>query len=184
MTNFNHPVSSLSDEYDDDIGPDMENTHIYDYAAYNAHYGGNLEGKYDAFRQHLMDIGFTWLSYGSFRSVYVRGKVAIKVPRNGDGIIDNRVEAQAWRTYKNKPTNRDIMLAPCRLLPNGCLMMVAVSGLPDNVDYPSWVDTVDAGQVGLHKGKVVAYDYACDMDERDNWEHDWKVESDFYRSNW
>src|SRR5271167_1192860 len=86
--------------------------------------GGEVD--YYGFVKHLQSAGFQYEGQGTFRIVYRRGMVVIKVPRNGDGIVDNRTEAAAWHKYKSRPTPKGYRLAPCRMLANGCQMMVAV----------------------------------------------------------
>lgn len=148
--------------------------------------GGSIGDRYDDFRQHLIKAGFVKLDAGSFRVSYKRGKIVVKVPRNGDGVLDNRIEARAWRKYKSKPSKRGIQYAPCRLLPNGCLMMVAVETYVDTTsreapEYPVWGMRVEGEQVGLYRGKWIAYDYAWDVTERFKWEEEWKVKSGHFR---
>jgi hypothetical protein len=98
-------------------------------------------------------------------------------------VIDNRVEAAAWRKYKSQPTDLGIHLAPCRLLTNGCLMMVTIEKL-NAWDHPLWAKKIDGQQVGSYKGKTVAYDYALDVTERHIWEEEWKVMSEYFRDEW
>src|SRR5271170_2003139 len=91
------------------------------------YYDEDLDDQYVDFTAQIISLGFEHVGGGGFRETYLRGRVVIKVPSTTDGIIDNRVEAAAWRHYRAKPTSREIRLAPCRLLPNLCLMMVAVN---------------------------------------------------------
>ncbi len=152
----------------------------------NTQSGGFIGDKYDAFRRHLESVGFHKVNYGSFRATYIRGKVVVKVPRNMDGEIDNRVEAAGWRKYKSNPTKDGILMAPCRLLPNGCLMMAAVEQCyvdpHEEGTKHSWVAHIEGWQVGKYRGKIVAYDYALDIPERRQWEKEWGVESDFFNT--
>lgn len=145
-------------------------------------YGENLDDQYHNFIAQIVALGFEYLSEGSFRTVYRRKAMVIKIPYTTDGINDNRVEAAAWRRYRGHPTSRDIRLAPCRLLPNLCLMMVAVNTNISQVSCPRWVSRVDSEQVGIYKGEVVAYDYACDIVERRKWEEQWygSLQSEWY----
>ena len=160
----------------------------YDQDGYNTHSGGEIGDKYDAFRDHLVKRGFKKLDSGSFRSTYKRGKVVVKVPRNVDGEIDNRVEDAGWHKYKSQPSEEGIFMAPCRLLPNNCLMMVAVDETacidPDEDLEHGWVEQVEGAQVGIYRNKVVAFDYALDLGERSSWEEEWGVESDYYHYGW
>lgn len=120
------------------------------------------EGYYD-FAQQLLTRGFEYLDSGAFRHTFMRGGVVIKVPRNDHGITDNQVEADAYRKWKHSPTDRGIYLAPCRLMPNGCLMMVTVDLDYKWKDAPEWIHYIEGGQAGRYKGGYVAYDYAYDV---------------------
>lgn len=139
---------------------------------------------YAPFEAHLDKLGFEYLSFGSFRSTYIRNRVVIKVPRNQDGIVDNIMEALAWKKYKSKPTDLGIHLAPCRLLPNNCLMMAAVDTEMDYDDKPAWAQLIDCKQVGRYRDKVVAFDFALDITERFVWEKEQKLRSRFFHDTW
>lgn len=139
--------------------------------------------KYASFVERLEKAGFEHAGYGSFRQTFIRGNVVVKVPRNPDGIIDNMMEAKAWRKYRNKPTDQGIYLAPCRLLPNGALMMVAIEHLAYD-DKPHWSSHIDCNQVGKYKDRFVAYDFALDLTERHKWEKELKVEPGFFQHTW
>jgi hypothetical protein len=139
---------------------------------------------YRDFINRLEEKGFEYLSHGSFRRVWERGNIVVKVPDNHDGLIDNRVEAHAWRIYRNRPSKMGIVVAPCRLLPNGCLMMVKVEDGFGSVPVPDWSDMIDHDQVGVYKGRAVAYDAALDLHERLEWEKEWGVESIFFHSEY
>lgn len=191
-------ISSVEEEeLDEDEWEDEEDVDIfndedmdddeYDLDGYNAQSGGSVGNKYMPFRIHIADKGFTYVECGSFRATYIRKGAVIKVPRNADGEVDNRVEAAAWHKYKNKPTSEGLYLAPCRLLSNGCLLMMTVDLSQDyeqdvggEIDTPNWVYEVEGYQVGMYHGKLVAYDYALDMPERIKWEEEWGVESETY----
>jgi hypothetical protein len=144
------------------------------------HWGGDIGTMYREFESYIIALGFKYIDNGAFRNTFQRGKVVIKIPRNSDGINDNRVEAAAWRKYKNKPTDRGILLAPCRLLPNNCLMMATVDTRRDVDEEPPWVNKIEGEQVGEYRGRVVAYDYALNMPERVQWEEEWGVSSEFF----
>lgn len=118
---------------------------------------------YSKVGRSLLERGFTCLGSGSFRTTYGRGKIVIKVPRHWDGFDDNIGEAYAWRKYRNQPSKEGIVFAPCRLLPNGCLMMVLVDVEPDYQALPRWASMLDGAQAGYYKGRVVAYDSGCDL---------------------
>ncbi len=142
----------------------MTGTEVYDF--------------YKDFSNHLENIGYHNRSIGSFRRAYIRHNNVIKVPHNLDGIIDNIMEAKAWGKYHNNPTSLGIYLAPCRLLPNYCLSMVKVAiweGCSKD-----WADQIDGRQVGKYKDRVVAFDYALDLEERYDWEQNNLIKSDFF----
>jgi hypothetical protein len=143
--------------------------------------GYDVSESYESFVEDLKKAGFKYLSEGSFRTAYQRGEVVIKVPVTSDGILDNMVEAKAWKTYGKQPTSMGVHLAPCRLLPNGCLMMVFVRKW-NLLNKPGWAHLVDGQQVGTYKGRAVAYDYALDLTERFMWEKEWKKFSTFFNS--
>jgi hypothetical protein len=142
--------------------------------------GKSVGDKYSEFRHYLVRHGFTKIGSGSFRSVYTRKKVVVKVPRNGDGEIDNRVEDRAWHKYKSQETSQGIFLAPCRLLPNGCLMMVRVDVSYEGKIAPAWSAWIDGEQVGIRKDKWLSFDYALDIRERRQWEQEWGEISEYY----
>lgn len=135
------------------------------------------------FMERLAFLGFGELFGGGFRKGFIRDKIVIKVPRGRDGEIDNLVEARAWHKYKNNPTSLGFYLAPCRILENGCLMMVTVDTAVRN--HPEWVKKMHDGyQVGYYKERVVAYDYALEIPERVQWEDEWGFHSDFFQKEW
>jgi hypothetical protein len=145
------------------------------------------EVNYREFVTHLQSIDFKYEGSGAFRSAYRRGKVVVKVPLNGDGICDNRTEAAAWHKYKSRPTSKGYRLAPCRMLNNGCLMMVVVDR---DVTYgvlhkEDWTYKIEGGQVGLYRGQIVAFDFALNIPERSDWEEQSGLKSEwFYRNGW
>lgn len=133
--------------------------------------------------EELERLGFEYLDEGCFRRVFVRGKIVIKVPLNFDGEIDNLIEARAWHQFRNRPTPLGLRLAPCRLLPNNYLLMVKVRVLDDcDPLVPAWAEAVDNYQVGVYRGKVVAFDYALNLRERFKWEDEMNIKSEFFRS--
>jgi hypothetical protein len=135
------------------------------------------------FVEHLTDNGFTYLGQGSFRQVYGRGNIVIKVPMNDDGAIDNMVEARAWKEARSKKTRLGLYVAPCRLLINDSLMMVKVVEA-DYDSLPAWCTVIDQRQAGYYKNRVVAFDFALDTLERLMWEKEWGVRSNFFRDRW
>lgn len=145
--------------------------------------GAVSSAEYHATVDYLKAKGFCWVGSGMFRSVYKRKGVVVKVPFNNDGYVDNRTEAAAWRKYHNEPTTLGVYVAPCRLLSNGCLMMVTVdSNKIDWNDLPPWANLIDCNQVGMYKGRMVAYDFALDVMEREEWEKEWGTSSMFFHS--
>lgn len=147
---------------------------------WNGEYVGD---QYDSFIDKIEKAGFTYRNEGSFRKVFERRGVVIKVPMVSDGIIDNMVEHRAYHTYWNGPTRRGILIAPCRLLPNKCLMMRKMQWVDGAVyDYPAWRKTIDGSQVGPYNGRIVAYDYAINLTERFKWEEEWGVRSKYFHS--
>jgi hypothetical protein len=129
---------------------------------------------------------FIYLGAGSFRRVFRRGNIVIKVPKNQDGLYDNMIEAYAWKKLRDKPSEHGIVCTPCRLLSNGCLMMVFI----DTSDWmlgggeenkPAWSIRIDGRQVGKYKNRWVAFDYALDLIERHAWERALKIESYFFQ---
>lgn len=131
---------------------------------------------------HLKLAGFRYLDSGSFRRVYSRGNIVIKLPHCIDGYIDNVMEARGWRKYKNKPTEWGARFAPCRLLPDGLLMMVKVDY--SNITYsslPNWAKQMDGAQIGTWKGKLVSYDFALNMTERLKWEKEFGWKKTFFQ---
>jgi len=145
--------------------------------------GGDVD--YNSFIQHIQSAGFVRIGSGSFRSVYQRGKFVIKVPLNKDGILDNRTEATAWHKYKSQPTSKGYMLAPCRMLPNGCQIMVFVEReISNNIRHKDrWADKIEGRQVGIYRGHTVAYDFALNIVERKSWEEEWGERSVWFYSN-
>lgn len=151
--------------------------------------GESVSDQYVDFVNKIQKAGFSYLNEGSFRAVYGRKNVVIKVPMVSDGIIDNMVEHRAYHTYWNGPTRRGILIAPCRLLPNKCLMMRKMQWAddPDGVgvvdyDLPKWSKTIDGCQVGPYNGRVVAYDFAINLTERFKWEEEWGMFSKYFHS--
>lgn len=130
----------------------------------------------------LKSIGFVYVGHGMFRTVYMRGNVVVKIPHDISGQIDNRTEARAWKIYRDKATSLGIFLAPCRLMSNGCLMMVTVDTNVGKMNLPYWTNIVDSYQVGIYKNRVVAYDYALDIIEREQWENEWRTYTDFFHN--
>lgn len=152
-----------------------ENSNIFD----------PLDHLFIPFCEKLHEMGFGYQARGGFRSVWHRKRIVIKIPQNVSGLIDNAIEAKGYSVYKNEPTKDGIVMAPCRLLSNGCLMMAKVdTGHASNVE---WSARVDNGQVGKYKNRYVAYDYALNLSERHEWEKEWRIpgnNSYFQHAGW
>lgn len=151
-----------------------------DYVVYD-HLDCSEQEYYTKFTRELLWKGFLYSGSGSFRRGYERKNLIVKVPITRDGILDNYMEAKAWRKYKNNPTSLGILLAPCRLLSNYCLIMPRLERTYDTGNLPSWVDSVDREQVGFRNGRVMAFDYAIDLQERLKWEMDLKIKNTFFQ---
>lgn len=145
----------------------IDDAHDYDY------YYMDAMGQ---FKNTLTSSGFYNVGRGSTRRAFLRGKIVIKLPLGLDGLVDNGMEWLAWRKYRHNPTPLGLILAPCRLMRNGCLMMPFVDQVntEDQVPWNCVLDNewiVDGVQVGRYKDRVVAYDYAFDLPERIEWEN-------------
>jgi len=121
----------------------------------------NICRKFEAL---LKERGFKCIGGGAFRDGFRRGGVVIKIPANEMGFQDNITEAYAYRAFRNGADPRtQAIFAPCRLLHNGCLMMVYVDRVTYGPGLPKWVDYIDAQQCGMYKGRLVAYDSGSDI---------------------
>lgn len=116
---------------------------------------------HSAFAEYLQKSGWKYIGVGSFRQAFQRGNTVIKVPRNDEGFEDNVTEAFAYRKYRNNPGQFGIVYAPCRLLPNGCLMMPFVKR-ESWEKLPEWAQGIDGGQAGYYKDRLVGYDTGYD----------------------
>lgn len=130
---------------------------------------------YDQVKDELLESDFRYIGNGCNRTVYIRKNVVIKIPLHSYGLCDNIKEAYCYKKYRNNPGPNGEVYAPCRLLPNGCLMMVYVKYIPYGDDLPDWTRWIDCGQCGSYKGRIVAYDSATDVtvedrDEARMWE--------------
>ena len=146
--------------------------------------GEDVREKYASFVDHLRSVGFKDIDSGCFRTVMGRKHIVIKIPHNTDGIVDNRVEATAWRKYKNRKTDNGYFLAPCRLLANGCLLMMMVDTEWEPTKEDNWIYSIDGAQAGRYHGRTVAYDYALNVSERVVWEEEWELYGNCFRNNW
>ena len=78
------------------------------------------------------------------------------------GLVDNIAEAYAYNKYRKSPDVNGIVYAPCRLLRNGCLMMVYVE-YSHEPDMPKWIGYIDGCQCGRFNGRAVVYDSGTDL---------------------
>lgn len=142
-----------------------------------------LESFYNPFSKLLEDHkGFKYFDFGSFRSVWSNKDYVIKIPVDKDGLLDNLMEAKAWKKYKNNPTNLGIVLAPCRLLSNFALLMPFINTCTyHQKELIEWSDKVDAQQIGMLNGRTVAYDFAHNLTERLTWETELGVSESWFR---
>lgn len=110
---------------------------------------------------HLECNQWRYLGSGRHRKVYKRGGVVLKIPLNLGGAEANIMERLLYISRREEK-----IFAPCRLLSNGCLMMVALTNTCSCCDYdknhPSWVrELSDGPQIGFDRsGRLMAYDYA------------------------
>lgn len=125
-----------------------------------------------AYREGLEAIGFEWVGGGDFRSVYGRRGVVVKIPSDTLGLRHNIIEAYAYHKFRRSATPCGVVFAPCKLLPNGCLMMVLVRW-PDygHQKMPTWANYIDHDQVSMYNGRWVAYDASVDVG------HDFEIEA-------
>jgi hypothetical protein len=119
--------------------------------------------EFSKFTRKLEKSDFEYLDEGSFRRVYHRKGVVIKLPINELGERHNIFEAFAYWKFRKTPTKRGALFAPCRLLNNGCLMMVYVNPYRGTADLPEWANLIDGRQVSRYRGRWVAYDFAIDI---------------------
>lgn len=109
-----------------------------------------------------------YINSGRNRDVYLLpgGKYVLKVPRNANGIVDNRYEHSI--KYSKYVWSATVpCYANCRLIPGTDLLVmeyIRPSSFQEikNIlgEAPIWIDSIDDGQVGFdHKGRLKAYDY-------------------------
>jgi hypothetical protein len=148
----------------------------------------NFNLTYKTRKRHLDKVmkkkGFTYLGKGRHRITYLSAnkRFVLKFPKFREGVVANRNEAFKWKGFlsnKMVATN-GATYAPCRLLQDCIIMMVAVveaygetcgddsardsgaiGGESTPLGLPDWCFGIDSCQVGkLANGKLVAYDYA------------------------
>lgn len=122
--------------------------------------------KTNQFIDHLTKHGFRREGSGGSRIGFRRNKIIIKVPHSVYGLIDNQLEYDSYLKYRHGfPSG--MLLAPCHLMSNGCLMMRLVDRKIDrSVPLPDWAVCIDGTQVGYYNNKLVAFDYAHDVPDR------------------
>lgn len=111
--------------------------------------------RYKDFIVYLEQVGFEYIGHGTTRFVFKRGNYYVKVAFIDAGDLSNYREAKYWHRDRFR---KEIKVAPCRLLPNGALLMVKVEIVDYVYELCPWAAYVDCGQVGLYKGQFVAYD--------------------------
>ncbi len=117
---------------------------------------------YEKAQKDLLKRGFKEIGNGSSRVGFRRGNIVVKVPYNSGGYRDNIMEAYAYRLYRKNPDSQSRVYAPCRLLPNGCLLMVFVERL-ERLEMPGWTHIIDGAQCGKYKDRIVCYDSAYNL---------------------
>jgi hypothetical protein len=113
----------------------------------------------------LLGQGYNLLGAGASRKAFHKTSAGsvIKVPYNSVGLDDNVIEAYCYKKYRSDPDPElGIIFAPCRLISNGCLLMVFVDRAPRE-SLPDWANEIDGSQAGYFKDKIVAYDSSYDM---------------------
>lgn len=118
---------------------------------------------YHQYEDVLHKAGFSYLGVGAYRVAFRRNNIVVKIPQSYSGLIDNIYEAYAYRKYRLQPGFNGEVYAPCRLLPNACIMMPFVHRITTASDLPEWSKWIDGQQVGMFNGRIVVYDSACDI---------------------
>jgi hypothetical protein len=113
---------------------------------------------------------------GTSRVVIVRGDIAVKFPRRGNGRRCNLYEAGIWQRNKDHPIRGAHLCPVLWCHPEGrVLIMPAASPLPDEVepyrDFGDWWDYQPGGDEwpgepkaadwGLLEGRFVLLDYSA-----------------------
>ena len=112
------------------------------------------------FEEKIKSKGWIFVDHGKDRRVWKKKNVVLKIAYTESGVAANLQEDLIYHNHKNDH------YAPCRLIQDNVLMMVAVLPL-DDLDpvqgsrIPDWAYELNDGpQVGMTKsGKVLAYDY-------------------------
>tara|TARA_Y100001963_G_scaffold160243_1_gene269554 strand:+ start:5272 stop:5667 length:396 start_codon:yes stop_codon:yes gene_type:complete len=114
-----------------------------------------IEGAED-FAQRLTDKYGKPFCSGRNRVVWSTGKHVIKVPRCWDGVADNDWEASV--SCDIYPRTRYLLIPGTEIVI--CMMQKLNTHAIRYVrELPSWVNSVDCGQVGMLKGRILAFDY-------------------------
>lgn len=129
--------------------------------------------------QLMISNGFLFVGEGSVRRTYLSfdKRYVIKIPLCGGGEFANKREHATYRNGNDVFDAFDKRLSPCRLVNDYVLVMRAVEddmgfkdydiikrilSVRDDVQFSknlNWINNVDANQVGLLNGRLVAYDY-------------------------
>lgn len=132
-------------------------------------------------RATLGDKRLELLGSGSSRMTFASpcGRFVYKVPRNGWGEEDNRLEAEISKQWLRKTGHDGRRPARCKMIPGTNILVMERLNLPfEKMDYlrgvpekddprPPWTKLLTDGrtQVGLTKGgQWAVYDYGWDTD--------------------
>ena len=113
-------------------------------------------------RDILLNRKFNKIGCGASRYGFQRGNVVIKVPYNAGGYTDNIMEAYMYNQWRKEPDMKGRFYAPCRLLPDACLMMMFIKRGAYH-ELPDWLVSMDGGQGGKYHDRIVAYDSAYNI---------------------
>lgn len=101
---------------------------------------------------------------GRCRKAYKRRGLVLKIPFCNEGVKANKDEYYLYRNFKDRN------YAPCRLVEDNCLIMLAVDPI-DDCDpcqqglIPQWAwNLLDGPQIGFRNSKLLVYDYADEIE--------------------
>lgn len=121
----------------------------------------------DNFENRLLKKGAQYLDQGRHRRGFRHKNVVYKIPRGSDGVEANRLELNMYKRYGRKPMDTGALLARCRMLKNGVLVMEYLQPAPHRrgSGVPMWARGWDwnehGAQIGLdRKGNLRIFDYA------------------------
>ena len=123
MTTLDNNVEDDRDEIEEDIDedPPEDDGSCQCEECCDTPCGEKVKYRFTSFIKKIEAAGFVECGEGSFRRVFKRGKVVIKVPKYTDSILDNQMEARAYSKYKNGPTD----FLESTLLLVACFPMIA-----------------------------------------------------------